>query len=314
MFEILGKVLTPSLLYAAIRTATPVIYAALCCAVTMQAGILNIGTEGIMLMGAWVGVAFSYFSGSWVVGVLAGMAAGMIIASILALGSIKYKAAMPAICTGMNMLILAFTRFLLGAVFDVNGTFADPKINAIPRIHLAFLEGIPFIGDVFNDWCVTEILMILVVIVLAYVFYKTRWGLRLRAVGKNELAAKSVGINVVKIQYQALIFSGALGGLAGAHLSLGYSNMFVQNMTNNRGFVGLASMWFGGGDPALSALGGFIFGLFESIGSRLQPYGLPSQLSLAIPYAIILIILAIAMINKKRVTEKKKKPVITQDV
>lgn len=304
--EILSHVFTPSLLYAAFRSATPVIYAALCAAMTMQAGILNIGTEGIMLMGAFLAVAFSNLTGSWFIGVIAAMLGGSVIALILAVGSLRYNASMPAICTGMNMFVLAFTRFLMTPVFGVSGTFTSPDLSSIPRIHIAFLEKFPVLNAIFNDWCLTEVFVIIMIALLSFVFYKTRWGLRMRSVGKFELAAQTAGINTLKVKYQSLLLSGLLGGLAGAHLSLGYSNMFVQNMTNNRGFMGIAAMWFGGGDPLMTSVGCLIFGFFDSIGARLQPYGLPSQIVLAMPYIIVVIVLSIMLAIKKRNETRKK--------
>ena len=303
VLEILSSVFSPSLLYASFRVSAPIMYAGLCAAMTQQAGILNLGTEGIMLMGAYLAVAFGYLTESWIWGVAAAMLGGVIIAGFLAVASLRYRAFMPAVCTGMNLFILAFTRFLLETNFKVQGVLINPRIPAIARINF---DNIPILKDYFNNWCLTEWLLLIIVPFIWFVIFKTTWGLRMQAVGKMEMAAQTAGINVLAYKYQALLVSGALGGLAGAHLSIGYSTMFVQGMTNNRGFMGVAAMWFGDAHPVHTVLGAYIFGFFDSVGSRLQPYGFPSQFVLAIPYFITVVILAFVMFVQIRHTERQK--------
>ena len=306
MMETFSKIFTPSLVYATFRTSTVIIYAGLCAAVTMQAGILNIGTEGIMLMGAFVAAVVSIWTENWMLGILAAMISGVGIAMILAVGNIRYNASMPAIGTGMNMLIVALTRFLLQIFFDTSGSLTSDRLSEIPTVHIPFLDNNELLNTLFNNWCLTEWFVILLVILLWYFFYKTPYGLRLRAVGKNGVAAQSAGIKPDRVKYLAMEFGGAIGGLAGAHLSLGYTSMFIQNMTNNRGFIGVAAMWFGDGNPITTALGCLIFGFSDSVGARLQAYGVPSQLVLALPYMMVFIVLTILMAVKTSKERKKK--------
>lgn len=304
--EILSSVFAPSLWYAALRYSTPIMYAGLCAALTQQAGILNIGTEGIMLMGAFLAVVGGYFTGSWIIGILVAMAGGVLIAWFIAVGNLRYRANMPAICTAMNLLVLGLTRFLLETMFGTAGSFIDPKIPPIPKVHLAFLDNIPVLNEIFNNWSLTEWMVILFVVLLYILLYKTTWGLHMRSVGRMEQAAQTAGINVTAIKYQAILAGGALGGLAGAHLSLGYSTMFVENMTNNRGFMGIAAMWFGNANPLGTVAGAYIFGFFDSVGNRLQPFGFPSQFVLAMPYLITIIVLAVVLWAQKRQIKRKK--------
>lgn len=301
-----SNIINVSLIYATFRASTPIIYAALCAAITQQANILNIGTEGIMLMGAFTAVAVSYTTGSWLLGVLVAMLGGMFMAWIIAVGHIKYKADNCAIGMGVNLLAIALTKYLLNALLGQQGSFSDPKIIGIPRMHMSFLEKVPFLNEIFNDWCITEWLVIVLVVVVWFVFYKTVWGLRLRAVGKFELAAQTAGINVNSMKYQAILIAGLIGGMAGAHLSLGYSNLFRENMTNNRGFMGIAAMNFGNANPVFTAIGCLIFGFSDSVGARVQAYGVPSQIVLLMPYIITILVLVISLISKK-ITEDKKK-------
>lgn len=300
------QIFSVSLIYATIRSATPIIYAALCAAITQQADILNIGTEGIMLTGAFTAVAVSYMSGSWLLGILVAMIAGLLMASIMAVGHIKYKAEICAIGMGINLFALAITKFMLNVIFGKSGTFSDPKISAIPRVNLPFLKKIPILDELLNGWALTEWFVIVLIILLTFVLYKTRWGLRLRAVGQFPLAAQTAGINVNAMKYQALLISGLIGGLAGAHLSLGYSRMFTENMTSNRGFMGVAAMYFGGAHPVLTAIGCLVFGFTDSIGARLQAYGVPSQFVLLMPYVVTIVVLSISMISKKIAETKRK--------
>lgn len=306
LFESLGKIFNVSLIYATFRASTPIIYAALCAALTQQANILNIGTEGIMLVGAFTAVAVSYFTGSWLAGVAAAMLAGAIIATIMAVGHIKYNSEICAIGMGINMLAIALTKFMLQVLFNTSGTFSNPDIVPIPRVHFGFLENVPVLGELLNDWCFTEWFVIIFILVLHFVIYKTIWGLRLRAVGQFPMAAETAGIKVNAIKYQAILISGLIGGLAGAHLSLGYSAQFVENMTNNRGFMGVAAMYFGGANPLLTAVGCLLFGFADSIGARLQAYGFPAQFVLMMPYLVTILVLAISMAVKLNANKKKE--------
>ena len=144
------------------------------------------------------------------------------------------------------------------------------------------------------------------VLVLTFLLYRTVWGLRLRSVGHSPMAAETAGINVKKMKYQIMIISGILGGMAGAHLSIGYSKMFIENMTNGRGFMGVAAMFFGGANPVFAWIGSLLFGFIDSIGGRLQAYGWPSQFVLMQPYIITVLVLAISLWRKAKREEKAK--------
>ncbi|MCC8067600.1 MAG: ABC transporter permease [Clostridiales bacterium] len=302
----LRNIFNISLIYSTFHIATPIIYAALCAAITQQANILNVGTEGIMLMGCFVAVAVSYFTGSWILGTLAAMIGGMLIALIMAVGIIRYNADNCAIGMGVNLLATALTKYLLETIFGVSGNFTDPKIISIPKVNIPFIENIPIINDIFNNWYVTEWLVLVLIAVVWFMFYKTVWGLRLRAVGQFEQAAQTAGINVSSMKYQALLIGGLLGGLAGAHLALGYTTLFREGMTSNRGFMGVAAMYFGNANPIFSSIGCLVFGLASAIGNRVQAYGVPSQIVLLIPYVITIVVLVVSLVSKQAAERKKK--------
>ncbi|MCK9191409.1 MAG: ABC transporter permease [Sphaerochaetaceae bacterium] len=294
----LSSILNASLIYATFRSATPIIYAALCASLTQQADILNIGTEGIMLTGAFAAVAISYTTGSWVLAIIVAMLAGLLMAAIMAVANIKYGADICAIGMGINMFAIAITKFLMTSVFGMRGTFSNPDIVAIPRVVIPGLESIPFLNEVFNGWALTEWFVIVFIVLMWFLLFKTKWGLHLRSVGQYPMAAQTAGINVTSMKYQAILISGLIGGLAGAHLSLGYSRLFTENMTNNRGFMGVAAMFFGNAHPVWTSVGCLVFGLTDSIGARLQAYGIAAQLVLMLPYIVTIVVLSISMVSK----------------
>ncbi|OLS02663.1 ABC transporter permease [Tissierella creatinophila] len=295
-----------TLIYATIRAATPILFAALAAAITEQGDITNIGTEGIMLTSAFAAVLVSYTTGSWILALIVSMIAGVLMALIMAVAHIKYKADITAIGIAINMLALAITKFGIKQFLGTTGSFTDPKIVGIPKINIPFLEGNKYLNGIFNNWSLMEIFGIVMVLLLTFLLYRTVWGLRLRSVGRFPMAAETAGINVNRMKYQVMIISGVLGGLAGAHLSIGYSQMFIENMTNGRGFMGVAAMFFGGANPALAWVGSLLFGFVDSIGGRLQAYGWPSQFVLMLPYIITISVLAFSMWRKKRREEKAK--------
>ena len=284
--------------HSTIRSSMPIRYATMACILTQQADILNVGVEGIMLCGAFTAVAVSYFSGSWVLALLAAVVVGVVMAAVMAVAHLRYKADIFVVGMGVNMLALALTRLLLDRLLHASGSFLDKGIVPMPRIHLTFLEGNEVLSSLFSDYSLFEPLGLLLVLFLQWLLYRTVWGLRLRSVGLHPLAAATAGISVFRRKFEVMLYSGVLGGVAGAYLSLGYSRMFAENMTNGRGFMGVAAMFFGGGDPLRSALGCFIFGFTDSVGARLQSLGFPSQFILMIPYVATIAVLAAAMIRK----------------
>jgi simple sugar transport system permease protein len=284
-----------NIIYATIRSATPILYAAMCALITQQADILNIGTEGIMLIGSFAAVCVSLYTGSWVLAILVSILASISLALIMAVANIKFGADICAIGIAINLFALAITKFGILQFLGTSGTFTDPKIVAIPQVHIGLFDQNSFLNSVFNNWKITEILGIVIVIVLYFLLYRTVWGLRVRCVGRFPMAAETAGINVNQMKYQVMIISGILGGIGGAHLSLGYTQMFAENMTNGRGFMGVAAMFFGGMQPVVTWLGCLLFGLIDSIGARLQSYGWPSQFVLMLPYIITVTVLSISL-------------------
>ena len=306
MLNKLASIFDYTLIHATIRSSTPILFAALSAIITQQADILNVGVEGIMLFSAFAAVCISFFTGSWVLALIVAIIVGLIVSAIIGIAHLKYKADVFAVGTVINMLALALTRFFLNTLLKTSGSFYSDKIVPLPNINIGFLEKNPVLNNILNNYSLFELLGIVMVFILWYVLYKTVWGLRIRSVGLNPMAAETAGLNVFKAKFQVILLSGIFGGIAGAHLSLGYSNLFVENMTNGRGFMGVAAMFFGGGNPIFAWIGSLIFGLADSIGSRLQAYGLPSQFILMVPYVATIVILTISLASRIRKTNREK--------
>ena len=302
----LDQIFNMSLIYATIRASTPILFAALAATITQQGDITNIGTEGIMLTSAFMAVLVSFMTGSWILAIVIAMVTGVITAMIMAVANIKYNADITAVGMGIKILAQAVTKFGIKQFLGTTGSFTSPKIVGIPKVHLPFLDGVPVLGQIFNNWSLMEIVGILSVFFMWFILYRTVWGLRLRSVGRFPMAAETAGINVTKMKYSVMAISGIFGGLAGAHLSIGYSQMFIENMTNGRGFMGVAAMFFGGANPLLAWVGSLLFGFVDSVGGRLQAYGWPSQFVLMLPYIITVAVLAFSMWRNKRKTMSEK--------
>ncbi|MBM7614054.1 ABC transporter permease [Alkaliphilus hydrothermalis] len=252
-------IFTMALIYATLRSATPLIITAIGGLISERSGIINIALEGKMLIGAFTAVVVSYYTGNPWFGVLGAIVAGGLMALIHGIVSIKYKANQVVSGTAINILAGGLTVFLLQIIFGVAGT--SPQVAKLPswgRFHpLVYFA-------------------ILLVFLTHYVIYYTPWGLRLRAVGEHPSAADTVGINVIRMRYIAVVISGMLAGLAGAALSIGGLNVFVKGMTTGRGFIALAAMIFGKWTP-IGALGAsLLFGFADALQMRLQGIGIPS--------------------------------------
>lgn len=297
MWDFLQNIFNYSLIHATIRASTPILYATLAAVITQQADILNVGIEGIMLTSAFTAVSVSYFTGSWLLAVLAAMLVGLAVAGIIGIAHLKYKGDVFAVGMTVNILALALTRFFLNYIFQTNGNFYSEKIVPIPKNISIFVNN-EILDSIFNNYSLFEIIGIALVFSLWYLLYRTIWGLRLRSVGAFPLAAETAGINAFRKKMEVILYSGLIGGLGGAHLSLGYSTMFVENMTNGRGFMGVAAMYFGQANPVIAWLGTLLFGLADSVGSRLQAYGIAPQFILMIPYITTVLILAISLSRK----------------
>lgn len=300
------EIITYQIIHTTIRSATPILLAVIAAIVSKQANIFNIAIEGIMLFGALIAITVSALTNSWILAVIAAMAIGVLISIIIGFAHLKFNANILVLGFATNTLALGGTRLMMERFFGVVGAYAPTEMAALPRFNLDFLSDSPVLSSIFSGYSLLEILAYVFIFVLWFILYKTKTGLRLRAVGLHENAAETAGINVYRTKFVAILISGLFAGIAGAHLSLGYTNMFVEGMTGGRGFMAVAAMNFGAGNPLSAMIASLLFGFSESIGFRLQGAGYAGQFALMIPYILTVIVLTVSMIQKDNALKRSK--------
>ncbi|MBM4431171.1 MAG: ABC transporter permease [Chloroflexi bacterium] len=284
-----------------LRLATPVVLAGLCALISSRAGILNIAGEGFILFGAWFAVAGSYFLHSAAAGVLAAILSGLVVGGIFALFSLKFRAHIIIMGIAINIFANAATIFLTRAVFKQAGAFSDPSIQGLDPIHLPIIRNIPVVGDVLSGYSVIVYLTWILIVATTIFLYRTPWGLHLRAVGENPQAAETLGINVQRIRFAAVMASGFFASLAGVYLSLGHLKMYTDQMAAGRGFIGMAVNTFGRGEPIGVFLASLLFGLVDTIGWRLQGERImPVYFVSMLPYVATLLALTVFTLRQQQ--------------
>ena len=300
MDDIFSSILSPGTFNQMLRSATPVALAALGGAMTEHAGIMNIGMDGMILMGAFFGVWGSYMFQSAGMGILMVLAMGVLVGLFFALFTVQFRSDEFIIGTALNTFALGLTSFLSRSIFGTAGTKGNP---ALPTIHIPLLDRVPFLGAVFNDNSLFIYLTWLLVLAAWIFVYRTPYGFWLRAAGEKPETLRTAGIQPEKMKWLASILCGILCGLAGAHLSLGQlQGTFAENMANSRGYIAFACVIFSAANPGKAYLAALMFGFFDAIGLRLQDY-ISSDLTNIIPYAITVIMMVYVVVRgqqKKR--------------
>jgi ABC-type uncharacterized transport system permease subunit len=281
------------MLVSSIVRATPIAFAALSGLYSERSGVVNIGIEGMMLVGAFISVLFASVTGNQFVGIIAGMLFGMLMGLLHAVLSIRYMVNQIISGTVIIILGLGITTYLHRLLFDVYPQLNSPG-PSIPAVQILGLWRIPVIGPVvFNQSSLIYLLWIMLILTRV-IMNSTRWGLRVRSVGEHPKAADTLGINVFKLRYVSVLISGAIAGLAGTYMSLGVAGRFSEGMTAGKGFLGLAAMIFGNWNPGGAYLGALIFGFFDSWQEKLSilQIGIPVELLSMAPYIATMIVLA----------------------
>ena len=279
-----------ALLAAALRYATPLIFAALGGVTSERAGVVNIGLEGMMLTGAFFGAWGADLTSNWLGGILIGLAAGALFGLVHAVFAVSLRADQIVSGTAINFLAVGVTGFLFVKVYGTQGTPDD--LPEIPNVHLP-IEWIPFVGDALSDLNLLIWVGLIAAAALSVFLFRTRGGLRLRSVGENPLAAETAGLSVVRTRYLAVVTSGMLAGAGGAYLSIGFVHSFNENMTIGKGFIGLAVVIVGKWKPGGAVAAALLFGFSAALAQRLPTFS-PSIATLlqALPYVVTLIAVA----------------------
>ncbi|MEG0151736.1 MAG: ABC transporter permease [Cellulosilyticaceae bacterium] len=305
MDAILDILLTPEFGYSVIRVTTPILFAALGAVIANTAGIANIALEGIMLIAAFVGVIVSAFVGNAWVGLIAAVLAGMIFAGVLAFFTLYYKTNVILGGIALNMFASGGTVFFLYLFTGDKGTSASLASKTLPQINIPIIKDIPILGQIISGHNILTYVAMVAVVVIFIMFKKTAFGYRLKAVGENPNAADSVGINVIKTKATALVLSGALAGLGGAFMSMGYVSWFARDMVAGRGWIAIAAEAMGKSSTIGTAVTSLLFGAADATSNSLGVLGIPSELLRILPYvATILGLIGYAIAEDRK---KKKK-------
>ena len=280
-----------ALIAAMLRFATPLTFAALGGILSERSGVINIGLEGMMLMGAFFGIFGADLTGSWLLGAVIGMASGAAMGLVHAVLSISLRADQVVGGTGINFLALGITGYVFIAHYGDQGTPGD--VPRVPDVSLPLIKEIPFIGNAIGEASLLTWVALLLVPLLALYLFRTPGGLRLRSVGEKPRAADSVGVPVLRTRYLAVISSGVLAGLGGVYLSIALVGSFNQAMTDGRGFIALAAVIFGNWKPAGALAGALLFGFSSAIAQRLPAFSESlAVLFQALPYVLTLVVVA----------------------
>ncbi|MDD1501029.1 ABC transporter permease [Agrobacterium sp. CNPSo 3708] len=283
-----------AILLTVITAATPLVIAALGELVTERAGVLNLGVEGMIVIGAVCAFAASHLSGSPYIGILAGIAAGALFS--LLFGFLTLTLVTNQVATGLALTILG-----LGVSGMLGESFVGVPGVKLPNIVFPVLSDIPFIGPILFRQDLIFYISIALVFGISWFLFKSRTGLKIRAIGDSHSSAHALGVNVIRTRYFAVMFGGACAGLAGAQLSLVYTPQWVENMSAGRGWIALALVVFASWRPWRVLAGGYLFGAVTIGQLHAQAFGIgvPSQLLSALPYVATIVVLIIISHNRR---------------
>lgn len=326
IFELLW---TPAFAASVLRITTPILFAALGGIMARRCGIMNLALEGSMLTAALFAVIASAFTKKAALGgvspsmadpalmakatnlgMLAGFAigtlAGVAMAMFLAYMAVGLKADAYLAGLAINTMATGGTVFILYLAAGEKGVSSSLDSGSMPFIDLPIIKDIPIIGEIISGQNLMTYFAWICVIVVYFILFKTATGLRIRAVGENPHAAESVGVNVKKVQYIALAFSGLFCGFAGVSLSMSYVQFFSRGMSAGKGFIGMSAMNLGNASPVGTAVAALLFGFFDAMANVMQTMSIPVQFVQAIPYAATLVGLVVFAIQSDNKVKKLK--------
>lgn len=283
--DILKTILSAAFIFTIIRLTTPIIFATLSAIISTKAGVTNIATEGIMLICALTSVIVSATTQSVIISLISAVVIGALLGIGFILLVLKLKS--NPILTGLAINIIASggTVFWLWLLTGDKGASTSLRSLNVPQIKLPFINEIPYIGQAISNHSALTYIAFLCVLLIYILLYRTSLGLRIRAVGENRNAAKSVGVNADRVQIISLAISGALAGLGGAFMSMGYLSWFSTNMVAGRGFIGLAAEAMGKGTPLGGLIVSLFFGFADALANLLQTnISVPAELIQMLPY------------------------------
>lgn len=304
MGNILSTIFSPGTFQNMLRSATPVALAAIGGSMTEHAGIMNIGMDGMILMGAFFAVLGSFLFQSAMAGLALTLGVGLLVGLLFALFVVKLHSDEFIIGCALNTFALGLTGYLSDSIFGSTGAKGNPALSVV---RLPLLQKIPFLGTVLSGQSVLVFAAILLAVVMWVFVYKTPHGFWLRAAGEKPETLRTAGVSPDRMKWIASILCGLFCALAGAYLSLGQlRGTFSKGMSNSRGYIAFACVIFAAANPGKAYLAALMFGFFDAVGMRLQAY-VSSELTQMIPYiiTILMMIYVVARANSRRRTPKR---------
>jgi len=292
------------ILASGIRLATPYLYAAIGETFGQRSGVLNLGVEGQMLLGAFTAFYVTIQTGNLWLGVLSAMIVGAVMGLAMAFVTVNLQAVQGISGIGFYLFGLGLSDLLFQKVLGTVET-----VKGFPKINLPVLSDLPIVGEIFFQQNILVYIAFALVPLAWFVLYKTTLGLKIRAVGENPEAADSLGVSVARIRYLTIILGGTLSGIAGASLSIALLNVFQQNMTSGLGFIAVALVYFGAWRPFGVLGGALLFSLVNSLQLWVQVLGIPipSDIAVMMPYILTILVLVIS-VSRVRAPSALTKP------
>jgi len=287
-----------SLISTSIRLAVPLGYASIAGSISETAGILALGLEGFMMIGAFMGVLGAFYTGNVMLGILMAAGAGAVFALIFGFFCIQLKSNQVVAGVGMNIIAEGLVSVLMIAIFGSKGK--SELVPSLQKLDIPILKNIPIIKDIFSGYTGLAYFLILVMIIAWIVIYKAPIGIRLRATGINSEVVDSLGLRSGLIKYISVAACGAIAAIGGTFLSLSQLNFYSKDMVAGRGYIALAIFVFAKKNPALCVLISLLFGFTEAIHLRMQKFPIPSQFLAMLPYLCTIIVLIVSATNNKK--------------
>jgi general nucleoside transport system permease protein len=298
------------IMQSSLLRAVPLTLGALCGVLCERSGVIDVAIEGQFLMAAFAGALVGSAAGSTTLGIVAGMLTGGLVGALLAVLAVRYRVDQIIAGVVLDVFALGITGFLFDRLLvPYQNTLNSPSI--VGPIQIPVLSKIPIIGPIFFDVNIFVYLTLILVAVTWIGLFRTRWGLRVRAVGEHPEAADTVGINVNRVRYRNVILGGLIAGIGGAYFTLGSTGGFDKNMTAGRGFIALAAMIFGRWNPVGAFAAALVFGFADALQSILAILNvpIPSQFLLMTPYVVTILVVA-GVVGRARPPAADGKPYV----
>lgn len=298
---VLRGIFSAFFLASVLRISTPLILPALGGLVSELAGATNIALEGIMLTSAFTGVVVSAYTKSVFLGVMAGILSGILIAALLAYFHLYLQTDLFLAGIALNIMATGGTIFLLYVLTGDKGNSSTLASGAVPNVTIPVIHDIPVLGTIASGHNIFVYFGVILTWLTSVMLYRTPFGVHLRAVGENPVAAESLGINVRLMRLYAILISGALASLGGLNLSMAYLTLFQREMTAGRGFIALAAVFLGGRTPWGTFIAAVLFGFFDALSNQLGSLKVPSMWVQMIPYVATIVALVVYALRKRAI-------------